>query len=95
MKKFDFYEFTGILTPGVILLYAVSLTVPAVTPRRRATSALVRRSPIVVARPVFTPAVYAASRSTAQPRRGHAPARPVKSPRPNAKRCSAKWSKRG
>lgn len=32
MKKFDFYEFTGILTPGVILLYAVSLTVPAVTP---------------------------------------------------------------
>lgn len=32
MKQFDFYEFTGILTPGVILLYAVSLKFPAVTP---------------------------------------------------------------
>ncbi len=32
MKKFDFYEFTGILVPGVILLYALSLRFPEVTP---------------------------------------------------------------
>lgn len=32
MKNFDYYEFTGILTPGVILLYVVSLKFPAVTP---------------------------------------------------------------
>lgn len=32
MKQFDFYEFTGILAPGVILLYAISLRFPGVTP---------------------------------------------------------------
>lgn len=28
MKKFDFYEFTGILVPGVVILYAVSMIIP-------------------------------------------------------------------
>ena len=32
MKKFDFYEFTGILTPGVIVLYVISLKFPTATP---------------------------------------------------------------
>ena len=32
MKNFDFYEFAGILAPGVVLLFAVNLTHPQVTP---------------------------------------------------------------
>jgi len=28
MKKFDFYEFTGILIPGVVILYTVSMIIP-------------------------------------------------------------------
>jgi hypothetical protein len=32
MKNFDFYEFAGILTPGVVVLFAVSLTYPQATP---------------------------------------------------------------
>lgn len=32
MKSFDFYEFAGVLTPGAVVLYAVSLIIPEVAP---------------------------------------------------------------
>jgi hypothetical protein len=32
MKTFDFYEFTGVLCPGVVVLFAVALIVPAFGP---------------------------------------------------------------
>lgn len=32
MKTFDFYEFAGILTPGVVVLFSLSLAYPEATP---------------------------------------------------------------